>query len=69
MSAKRMHEVRSAVHVRVGNTLLVKVFTDTRVRALYIFTNFQVPERLHRGPEFFYTYPIDYIINSSEILP
>jgi hypothetical protein len=36
---------------------------DTRVRysAVYIYTDFLVPEGLHRGPDFFIPYIIDYL--------
>ena len=32
-------------------------------KLLYMFTDFQVSERLHRGPEFSHNYLIDYLIN------
>ena len=37
---------------REGNTLLVRYLLDTRARYSTYFTEFQVPEGLHRGPEF-----------------
>jgi hypothetical protein len=35
-----------------------KVFTRYTRKILYIFTEFQVSERLHRGPEFYLIYYI-----------
>ena len=60
-SAKRTREVRPSLLVREGNTLLI-IFTGYTRKILYIFTEFQVSERLHRGPEFLNDYLIGYII-------
>ena len=40
-----------------------KVFAGYTWEILYIFTDFQVPERLHWGPEFSHNYTIGYIIH------
>jgi hypothetical protein len=42
-----------------------KVFAGYTCKVLYILTDFQVPERLHQGPDFWHTYLIDYIKISS----
>ena len=55
-SVKRTHEVRPLLLVREGNPLLVRY----TCKILYIFTEFQVSERLHRG--FLHDYLIGYII-------
>ena len=41
--------------------LLVRYSLDTRARYSIYFTEFQVPEGLHRGPEFSHNYLIDYL--------
>ena len=49
-----MREVRPSLPVREGNTLLSYnlVFAGYMRKILYKFTEFQVSERLHQGPEF-----------------
>ena len=62
-SAKRTREVRLSLLVREGSTLLVRsLFTGYMHKILYIFTEFEVSERLHQGPRFSHNYPIDYTI-------
>ena len=61
-SAWRTREVRPSLLVREGNTLLVRYSLDTRTRHSTYFSEFQVPEGLHRGPQFSHTYLIDYLI-------
>ena len=57
-----MREVRSAILVRENNTQLQRYSPDTR-KLLYILLDFQVTERLHRGPEFSHNYLIDFIVD------
>ena len=52
-----MREVRPAVLVRESSTQFVNMH-----QILYLYTNFQVSERLHEGPEFSHYYLIDYTI-------
>ena len=61
-SAYRTREVRPSLLVRESNTLLVRYSLDTRARYSTYFTKFQVPEGLHRGPEFSHNYLIDYLM-------
>ena len=44
-------------------TCSFKVFAGYTCKLLYMFTDFQVSERLHRGPEFSHNHLIDYLIN------
>ena len=57
-SAQRTCEVQPSLLVREDNTLLVRYSLDTRARYSTYFTEFQVPEGLHRGPEFSHNYLI-----------
>ena len=43
------------------NELGPNVFAGYTRKILCIFTDFQVPERLQRGPEFSHNYLIDYL--------
>ena len=61
-SAKRTHEVRPAVLVRECSTQLVMYSLDTYVRYFTYYINFQVSERLRKGPGFSGNYLIDYTI-------
>ena len=62
-SAKRTREVRPAVLHRESSAQLIMYSLDTCVRySTYIYTDFQVSERLHGGPEFSGNYLIDYVI-------
>ena len=65
-SAKRTREVQPAVLVRESSAQPVMYLLDTCVgymrRILYIYTDFQVSERFHGGPEFSGDYLIDYVI-------
>ena len=62
-SAKRTREVRPAVLRRESSTHPVMYSRDSYMRQiLYIYyTDFQVSERLHGGPEFSGNYLIDYV--------
>ena len=63
ISSKRTREVQPAVLVRESSTQLVMYLLDTCVGYYtYYYTDFQVSERLHEGPEFSGNYLIDYTI-------
>ena len=51
----------AAAHQRRQYTAY-KVFAGYTQKILYILTEFQISERLHRGPEFSHNYLIDYTI-------
>ena len=66
MKVKRTQEVRPAILVRESNTQFLRYSLDTRISyyiyILYIVLDFQVSERLYRGPGFYYNYLINYTI-------
>ena len=64
-SAKRTREVLRAVLVRESSTQPSIYSLDTCV---YILTNFQVSERLHRDPELLGNYLIDYTIRCKYLI-
>ena len=61
MSAWRTHEVQPSI-IATHQRRQHAVFTGYTRQILYIFTDFQVSERLHGGPEFSGNYLIDYTI-------
>ena len=63
MSSKRTRKVRLAVLVKESSTQLVMYLLDTcaRYSTYNNYTDFEVSERLHEGPEFSGNYLIDYI--------